>query len=255
MATIGSKPSIAAANHDARSLAEPSEARNTKLGERTPERKMSITRTMTIVAAVTLGWLGGMAAMSWTKAAGPRMAELTQAQLDDQQRPIADRILKFSRIGISGPYHIWLRSPQAAKPIIDLMDYVRFQSSVPVRLREFSIMIQGRLWRSQVEWATHYQPAINAGVSAETLAALKANQRPTTMKPDEAAVYDFCMELFTKHAVSDETYSRLHQVLNDQQIVDLTVLQGLYVTAAATMAMADQGLPPNWDVAFKSGEP
>ncbi len=175
--------------------------------------------------------------------------------MDDQQRPIADRIMKFSRIGISGPYHIWLRSPQAAKPIIDLMDYVRFQSSVPVRLREFSIMIQGRLWRSQVEWATHYDPAIKAGVAAETLAQLKTGKRPASMKPDEAAVYDFCTELFTKHAVSDETFARLHQYLNDQQIVDLTVLQGLYVTAASTMAMADQGLPAGWELAFKPGEP
>jgi 4-carboxymuconolactone decarboxylase len=214
-----------------------------------------IAKSATIAVAVTAGWLAGMASMSWTKAKEPRFAELAVAQLDDQQRPIADRILKFSRIGIGGPYHIWLRSPQAAKPIIDLMDYVRFQSMVPIRLREFSIMIQGRLWRSQVEWATHYQPAINAGVAPETLQALKANQRPATMKPDEAAVYDFCMELFTKHAVSDETYGRLRQVLNDQQIVDLTVLQGLYVTAASTMAMADQGLPPGWDIAFKPGEP
>ena len=216
---------------------------------------MKTAKALTIGLAVTAGWLAGMATMSWTKAASPRYPELTAAQLDDQQRPIADRILKFSRIGLSGPYHIWLRSPQAAKPIIDLMDYVRFQSAVPNRLREFSILIQGRLWRSQVEWSSHYQPAIKAGVSAETLAALRVNKRPPTMQPDEAAVYDFCMELFTKHAVSDQTYANLHKFMNDQQIVDLTLLQGLYVTAAATMAMADQGLPPGLDVAFKPGEP
>jgi 4-carboxymuconolactone decarboxylase len=210
---------------------------------------------LTIGIALTAGWLAGMATIGWTKAASPRYPELAAAQLDDQQRPIAERILKFSRIGLSGPYHIWLRSPQAAKPIIDLMDYVRFQSQVPNRLREFSIMIQGRLWRSQVEWATHYDPAIKAGVAPETLAQMKTGKRPTSMKPDEAAVYDFCTELFTRHAVSDETYARLHQVLNDQQIVDLTVLQGLYVTAAATMAMADQGLPPGWEIPFKPGEP
>jgi 4-carboxymuconolactone decarboxylase len=214
-----------------------------------------IAKAAAIAAVLVLGWLAGMGTMTWTKAASPRFAELTPAQLDDQQRPIADRILKFSRIGIGGPYHIWLRSPQAAKSIIDLMDYVRFQSTVPNRLREFSIMTQGRLWRSQVEWASHYQPAINAGVAAETLAELKANRRPASMKPDEAAVYDFCTELFTTHAVSDETYGRLHQVLNDQQIVDLTLLQGLYVTVASTMAMADQGLPPGWEIAFKPGEP
>jgi 4-carboxymuconolactone decarboxylase len=214
-----------------------------------------IIKSTTIAAAVTIGFLAGMASISLTKADAPRFAELTPAQLNDQQKPIADRILKFSRIGIGGPYHIWLRSPQAAEQIINLMDYVRFQSGVPVRLREFSIMIQGRLWRSQVEWATHYDPAIKAGVSAETLAQLKANTRPASMQPDEAAVYDFCTELFTRHAVSDETYGHLHQYLNDQQIVDLTVLQGLYVTAASTMAMANQGLPPGWEQAFKPGEP
>jgi 4-carboxymuconolactone decarboxylase len=208
-----------------------------------------------VAAALAIGFVAGMAETTVTKASGPRFPELTLAQLNDQQRPIAERILKFSRIGLSGPYHIWLQSPQAAEQVINLMDYLRFQSSVPNRLKEFSIMIQGRLWRSQVEWASHYQPAIKAGVSAETLAQLRTNTRPTSMQPDEAAVYDFCTELFTRHAVSDETYARLHQYLNDQQIVDLTLLQGLYVTAASTMAMADQVLPPGLEPAFKPGEP
>ena len=214
-----------------------------------------IARNIAIAAAVVAAFLAGMASMSLTRADAPRFAELTPAQLNDQQRPIADRILKFSRIGIGGPYHIWLRSPEAAEQVINLMDYLRFKSSVPNRLKEFSIMVQGRLWRSQVEWATHYQPALKAGVSPDTLAQLKTNMRPTSMQPDEAAVYDFCTELYTKHVVSDETYGKLHQVLNDQQIVDLTLLQGLYVTAASTMAMANQGLPSGWEIAFKPGEP
>ena len=217
--------------------------------------KTRIAKGVSIAAALTAGWLAGMASTSLTKAEAPRFAELTPAGLNDQQRPIADRILKFSKVGIGGPYHIWLRSPEAAEQIINLMDYLRFKSGVPNRLKEFSIMVQGRMWRSQVEWATHYQPALKAGVSADTLAQLKTNVRPASMQPDEAAVYDFCTELYTKHAVSDETYGRLHQYLNDRQIVDLTLLQGLYVTAASTMAMANQGLPPGWDIAFRPGEP
>jgi 4-carboxymuconolactone decarboxylase len=217
--------------------------------------KINIVKSMMVAAAVTAGWLACMASSSLTKADSARFAELTVAQLNDQQRPIADRILAFSKIGIGGPYHIMLRSPQAAQQIINLMEYLRFQSTVPNRLKEFSIMIQGRLWRSQVEWATHYTPALKAGVSAETLAALKNNTRPTSMQPDEAAVFDFCMELYNKHAVSDETYGRLHQFLNDQQIVDLTLLQGTYVTVASVMAMANQGLPPGMELAFKPGEP
>ena len=216
---------------------------------------MRIAKTAGLAAVLAITFAAGMATTAVTGATGQRFPELTVESLNDQQRPIAERILKFSRIGISGPYHIWLRSPRAAEQIINLMDYVRFQSPVPNRLKEFSIMIQGRLWRSQVEWSSHYQPALKAGVSEKTLAELKANMRPSAMQPDEAAVYDFCTELFTRHSVSDETYGRLHEYLNDQQIVDLTVLQGLYVTAASTMAMANQGLPPGLDVAFKPGEP
>jgi len=217
--------------------------------------KIKTMKSGMIAVAVTAGWVAGMACSSLTKADSPRFAELTVAQLNDQQRAIADRILTFSKIGIGGPYHIMLRSPQAAQQIINLMEYLRFQSTVPNRLKEFSIMIQGRLWRSQVEWATHYAPAVKAGVSAETLAALKINARPASMQPDEAAVYDFCMELYNKHAVSDETYGRLHQFLNDQQIIDLTLLQGTYVTVASLMAMANQGLPSGMELAFKPGEP
>jgi len=216
---------------------------------------MKIAKTFTIGMAVTAGWLAGMATISWTKAASQRLPELSLAQMDAQQRPVAEHILKFSRIGLSGPYHIMLRSPEAAAPVIDQMDYLRFKSTIPNRLKEFSIMIQGRLWRSQVEWSSHYGPATKAGVSAETLAALRLNKRPTTMQPDEAAVYDFCTELFTKHAVSDETYANLHKFLNDQQVVDLTLLQGMYVSVAALMAMANQGLPPGLETAFKPGEP
>jgi 4-carboxymuconolactone decarboxylase len=224
-------------------------------GSRETTMSAKLAKSATIAMVITVSWLGGMACMSLTKAQSPRFPELSVTQLDDQQRPIADRILKFSKIGIGGPYHIMLRSPQAAQQIINLMEYLRFQSTVPNRLKEFSIMIQGRLWRSQVEWATHYAPAIKAGVSPDTLAQLKSNIRPTSMQPDEAAVYDFCMELYTKHAVSDETYGRLHQFLNDQQIVDLTLLGGTYTTVASVMAMANQGLPSGWDLAFKPGEP
>lgn len=91
----------------------------------------------------------------------------------------------------------------------DLPDYLRWNSSVPTRLNEFAILIQGRLWRSQVEWFAHFPIAVKAGLSEKVALDLKANKRPEGMQPDEAAVYDFCMELSTKHAVSDETFNRL----------------------------------------------
>jgi 4-carboxymuconolactone decarboxylase len=176
-------------------------------------------------------------------------------QLNEQQRPLGEKILKVSSVGLAGPYNIMLRSPDFAQRMYDLLDYLRWHTSVPTRLNEFAILIEGRLWRSQVEWYAHAPLALKAGVSPQVVAELKANKRPAGMQPDEAAVYDFCMELTDKHAVSDATYARTKQFLNDQQIVDLTALSGTYVTVAMLLAMAEEGVPPGKEPPFKPEEP
>jgi len=41
-----------------------------------------------------------------------------------------------------------------------------------------AILINGRLWRSQVEWYAHAPLAIKAGLSPEIVADLKARSAP-----------------------------------------------------------------------------
>jgi 4-carboxymuconolactone decarboxylase len=44
--------------------------------------------------------------------------------------------------------------------------------------------------------------------------------------------------------VSDATYRRAAQVLNEQQLVDLLTLSGTYMTVAMLMNGFEQGVPP-----------
>jgi 4-carboxymuconolactone decarboxylase len=173
-----------------------------------------------------------------------RLPQLTVEQLNAQQKALADEILKVSSVGLGGPYNAMLRSPELGKRMFALLDYLRFNTSVPRRLNEFAILIQARLWTSQVEWLAHYPIAVREGLSEATAADLKAGRRPASMKPDEAAVYDLCMELSTTHMVSDATYRRAAQVLNEQQLVDLLTLSGTYMTVAMLMNGFEQGVPP-----------
>ena len=163
--------------------------------------------------------------------------------------------MKISRVGLGGPYNTLLRSPVLGQRMFDLLHYLRWNSSVPLRLNEFAILITGRLWRSQVEWFAHVPIALKAGLSPEIIADLKVNKRPANMKPDEAVVYDFVMELSTKHKVSDETFNRAKELLGEQQVVDLTAVTGTYVTLAMLMEMAEQSVPPGEEPPFKPGEP
>src|ERR1700686_1972013 len=185
----------------------------------------------------------------------PRFPQLTVDQLSDQQDPLAEQIMKVSSVGLGGPYNPLLRSPVLGQKMFDLLYYLRWQTSVPLKLNEFAILIIGRQWRSQVEWFAHAPLAIKAGLSPELVAELKANKRPANMKPDEAVVYDFVTELSAKHQVSDETVKRAKELLGEQQVVDLTAVAGTYVTVAMLLAMAEEGVPPGKDPPFKVGEP
>ena len=71
-----------------------------------------------------------------------------------------------------------LRSPVLGQRTFDLLYYLRRNSSVPLRLNEFAILIIGRQWRSQVEWFAHAPLAIKAGLAPEIVADLKAQKRP-----------------------------------------------------------------------------
>jgi 4-carboxymuconolactone decarboxylase len=208
----------------------------------------------TFLAAGT-GWLAATIVNAPANSKEPRFPQLTKEQLNDQQRPLAEQILKVSSVGIGGPYNAMLRSPIFGQKMFDLLYYLRWQTSVPLRLNELAILITGRLWRSQVEWLAHAPLAIKAGLSPQIVADLKANKRPDNMQPDEAAVYDFVTELSTKHEVSDDTFARAKQLLGEQQVVDLTAVTGTYVTVAMILAMAEQGVPADKEPPFGAGEP
>jgi 4-carboxymuconolactone decarboxylase len=184
----------------------------------------------------------------------PRFPQLTLDQLDDAQRPLGEEIMKVSSTGIGGPYNAMLRSPVLGQRLFDLFHYLRWETSVPIRLNEFAILIIGRQWRSQVEWFAHAPIAAKAGLSAGIIAELKANKRPSNMAEDEALVYDFVTELTTTKQVSDQTFARAKKVFNDQQIVDLTMVAGNYVMVAMLLAMAEQTVPPDKEEPFKVGE-
>ncbi len=210
-----------------------------------------------IMAMLTLaaGSVAIIATGSRAMSKEPRFSQLTMDQLSDQQKPVAEQIMKVSSVGIGGPYNPLLRSPVLGQRMFDLLHYLRWETSVPLKLNEFAILIIGRQWRSQVEWLAHAPLAIKAGLSPDIVAELKANKRPSNMPPQESVVYDFVTELTTQHAVSDETFNRAKELFAEQQVVDLTAVAGGYVAVAMLLAMSEQDVPPGKEPPFKPGEP
>jgi 4-carboxymuconolactone decarboxylase len=201
--------------------------------------------TMSKLFALCLGAmtiLGGAAGAQAPDSA-KRFPQIAREQLTPEQRPIAEEILKVSSVGLGGPYNPLLRSPLLADRMVKLLDYLRFNTSMPRKLNEFAILIQARQWTSQVEWYAHYPLAIKAGLAQSVADDLKEGHRPDGMQPDEALVYDFCMELTTTHRVSDATFARARALLSEQQVVDLIAVSGTYVTIAMLLETAEEPAP------------
>jgi 4-carboxymuconolactone decarboxylase len=215
-------------------------------------RTVWVTLTIFVMAA---GLLAVVAIRTGAMSKEPRFPELTMDQLTDQQKSLGEQIMKVSSVGLGGPYNPLLRSPVLGQRMFDLLHYLRWETSVPLKLNEFAILIIGRQWRSQVEWFAHAPLAIKAGLSPDIVADLKAGKRPSAMPPEETAVYDFVTELTMNHAVSDETFTRAKKLLGEQQVVDLTAVAGTYISVAMLLAMSEESVPPGRELPFKPGEP
>ncbi|MBM4184838.1 MAG: carboxymuconolactone decarboxylase family protein [Gemmatimonadetes bacterium] len=177
-------------------------------------------------------------------AAQTRLPAIPESQLSAEQRAA---IAEFREVRgeLSGPWHAIVRSPGMLNPARALSDYVRFNSSLPARLSEFAILITAREWSSQYEWNAHHGLAMRGGLRPEIAAAVAEGRRPEGMAADEAAVYDFCIELHQNRSVSDATYARARELLGEQGIMDVIGLSGWYTLVSMVLNTARIPAPEN----------
>jgi 4-carboxymuconolactone decarboxylase len=135
--------------------------------------------------------------------------------------------------GVRGPFAVMLRSPEVMLRAKAMGDYLRFRNVLPKRVSE--MVIPAREWTQQYEWAYHYGFALEAGLSQAVIAAIAEGRRPEAMQDDEAAAYDFSVELHRRRSVSDATYARALQLFGEQGIVDLVGISGYYTFNAMMM--------------------
>jgi 4-carboxymuconolactone decarboxylase len=191
-----------------------------------------------------------------TDSGKPRFAQLTMDTMNEAQQRVAKELLGAATRAAGpggklmaatgtfpGPYSFLLRSPELATRWRGLADYIRFDTSVPLRLNEFAILIQARFWTAQFEWWAHYPLALRAGLPQAVADDLKVGKRPASMQPDEEAVYDFCVELMRDRAVSDASFAKLKSVFTEQQIVDLVAVSGFYSTVSMILNTIEADIP------------
>ena len=107
-------------------------------------KKMSKFRNLA-VAGLLVAVTASAIAQTTTETKPKRFPQLTMENLPPSSQALAKEIVAISSVGLAGPYNVMLRSPVFADRMKRLLDYLRFETSLPKRLNEFAILIQGRL--------------------------------------------------------------------------------------------------------------
>jgi 4-carboxymuconolactone decarboxylase len=166
-----------------------------------------------------------------------RFSELRLDQLSPEQQQMAVHLKTPPRNSAlnGGPFNAYARSPSLGLLLLQVSDYVRFNSSLPPRLSEFAIMIAARQWSQPYEWRAHYPLAIKGGLDSRILADLGAGKRPQDMKEDESAVYDFCTEMYRDKNVSDAAFKVALAKFGERGVMDLIGVIGYYDIASMAL--------------------
>jgi 4-carboxymuconolactone decarboxylase len=172
------------------------------------------------------------------KRPAPRLAVLTDEQLNPPQRALMDALRSGPRgksLTIRGPFIAFLHAPAFGDLAQRLGAHCRYKTALPPRLSELAILCTGRFWRAQFEWSAHEPMALKAGVLPRTVRDIKAGRAPAAAPKDERAIHDLVRELYRTRRVSDRTYKRVHVFLGDGGMVELVGILGYYAMISMTL--------------------
>ena len=172
-----------------------------------------------------------------------RLPALDPDRLTPDQKRVHDEIAGGPRGSVRGPFLALLRSAPLADCVQRLGAYVRYDCSVPPKLRELAILMTAHHWKAQYEWFAHAPMAREAGLSEAVIEAIRTGTRPAFADPAEADIHDFCTELYTTKRVSDATYARVESRLGETGVVELCGLLGHYNLIAITLNVAEVAVP------------
>ncbi len=163
-----------------------------------------------------------------------RPGQLERAELNEEQARIYDAILE-SRGSISGPFGVWLHSPELADRAQRLGEFVRYRTILAPRLSELAILVTARFWDCQVEWSLHEPFAVESGLGDDIIDAIRHGRAPDFGREDERVVFDYVSELIGKHVVPDGVFNAAMEAFGKTGVVELTGIVGYYSLVAQTL--------------------
>jgi alkylhydroperoxidase family enzyme len=131
------------------------------------------------------------------------------------------------------------------RPLLRLGTSILTEQKLNAALRELAILRVARLSHAEYEWIQHVPIAQAVGVSAAQVAALRRDDiAASCFNAAEQLVLRFTTEVVRDVRASSEVFAEMAQRFSPQEIVELILAIGFYMTMARLMETTGVDLEP-----------
>ncbi len=173
-----------------------------------------------------------------------RVPYIDREELDAAGQEIYDRIRhdrNAPKVGFQ--FRALLHNPKATSYLTSLGAQLRFQSALPENQKELAILVVAREWNSDIEWTAHAVLAAKAGVSTDSIEAIRTKKAPSGLTDTEQVITRFLHQLLRDKVVSDEIFGAAQKLLGTKGVVDLVLACSYY----SAIALAQLALKPEME--------
>jgi 4-carboxymuconolactone decarboxylase len=158
-----------------------------------------------------------------------RIEQVEREKLGTRQQQLYDSIMRTRPRGkLSGPFSVWIHRPDIAEPANELANCFRVSPTLDKRLIELIVLLVCRDATALYAWSAHFNLAREAGLTAETIEAIRARRRPEFGRDDERIIYDLVTELLASKKVSPATFARAETALGRDGVIEAVTCAGFY---------------------------
>jgi 4-carboxymuconolactone decarboxylase len=158
---------------------------------------------------------------------------------DDMRKGIASNFSDFKVLredgALMGPWNPWLHEPGIGKAIWDLTLAMTANASLPDNVRQIVILVVGARFDAAYEIYAHIAVAEREGMTAERLATLVANLKPTDLSAEESIAFDFAYALVRGGTLPEPLYRLAVATFGQHSTNEMIYLVGLYSLVSTTL--------------------
>ena len=164
-----------------------------------------------------------------------RYREFRREELTVEQQAVFDRIAAQLGGAVPTPFHILIESPELASLTQSLGAFCRYRTGFAPHLSELMVLITASHWHADYEFSVHIPEARTAGLSEETIAAVREGRVPRLDDPDSKLIYDLATTFYANREIPDALFNDAVARFSRPRVVEFFGVLGYYSMLAVFM--------------------